>query len=129
VTKGRIFAAVITLLMRQQIRRESEAAISSDHTSPSTSTQKSDLQCIQCKLDPSVTYQKKVTTYTHSQLNEPLRSSFHTRREQVLRCFNIDKDDNGECCCPCCGDNSTERYKGESVISHMESDHCAVMEF
>lgn len=93
------------------------------------SMQYSDLQCIQCKLDPSVSYQKKDLKYTHSELNQHLKSNFHTRREQVLRCFNIDKDDNGECRCPCCGDNSTEMYKAKAFISHMESDHRTVMKF
>lgn len=120
---------MLTLLMRQQIRKESEAATSSDHTTPSTSTQKSDLQCIQCKLDPSVSYQKKDTAYTHSELNKHLKSNFHTRREQVLRCFNIDKDENGQCRYPCCGDDSTVLYKEKAFISHMESDHRTVMEF
>jgi len=93
------------------------------------SMQYSDLQCIQCKLDPSVSYQMKKTTYTHSQLNEHLKSNFHTRREQVLRYFNIKKDNNDQCRCPSCGDDSTKMYKEKAFISHMESDHRAVMEF
>lgn len=128
-TRGLIFVVLI-LLMRQQIRRENEDAIPLSHASPSTSTPKSDLHCAQCKLDPSVAYEKMETIYTHAELNQHLKSNFHTGREQVLRlrCFSIDKDDNGQCRCPCCGDDSDEMHKQEAFISHMESDHRTVME-
>jgi hypothetical protein len=85
-------------------------------------------QCTLSKLDRSVSYQKKDTTYTHAELNKHLKSDFHSRREQALRLFNIDKNDEGKCRCPCCGDDATE-YDGKAFISHMEEYHKQVMEF
>jgi len=85
-------------------------------------------QCTLCKLDRSVSYQKKGTMYTHAELNKHLKSGFHSRRERVLRLFNIDKNDEGKCRCRCCGDDATE-YDGKAFISHMEEYHKQIMEF
>lgn len=43
-------------------------------------TQKSELYCIQCKLDGTVSYQKKQETYSSSKLTIYLKSNFHSRR-------------------------------------------------
>jgi hypothetical protein len=76
-----------------------------------------------------VSYQKKAAVYTHSKLNQHLKSNFHSRREQFLRAFNFDKDDKSKCRCSRCGDGSNEMHGPGAFIAHMEDYHREIMEF
>lgn len=99
-------------------------------------SQNSELYCIQCKLDGTVPSAKKENTYSYSQLNKHLKSDFHSRRQQITRAFNIDKDEKGRCPCPCCPDNDdddeeeeAQTYNIKSFFAHMQSDHGDMMDF
>jgi hypothetical protein len=94
-------------------------------------TQKSALYCIQCKLDGTVTYRKKGETYSSSELTKHLKSGFHSRRQQVTRIFNIDKNDKDRCECYCCPDaedgSKKKMYVLKDFLSHMDSEHEVMM--
>jgi hypothetical protein len=91
--------------------------------------QRTDLTCIQCRLDGTVPFQVKDSVYTHSQLNRHLKSNYHSRRMQVTRAFRIDKNDKGECKCPCCPEDDERIYLQNAFLAHMDSEHAALMNF
>jgi hypothetical protein len=94
-----------------------------------------DLTCVDCRVDPTVSFDKQNSLYTRAQLDEHLESEFHARREQLRRAFIIDEGDegdesnNGQCKCPCCPDQGEIVYSQESFLAHIESDHEDVMDF
>ena len=65
---------------------------------------------------------KQRSVYTRAKLNKHKDSEFHTRREQVKRAFDIDKED-GQCKCPCCPVDDKTMYLQEALLVHMESEH------
>jgi hypothetical protein len=90
------------------------------------------LTCVECLVDPTVSFDKQNSLYTRTQLDEHLESEFHARREQLRRAFIIDESDEGDndqCKCPCCPDQGEMVYSQESFLAHMESDHEDVMNF
>jgi len=91
--------------------------------------QQNDLTCIQCRLDGTVPFGKKDSSYTRSLLNKHLKSNYHTRREQVRRAFNIDKDDKSQCKCPCCPADDEKIYLQTAFLAHVESEHETTMSF
>jgi hypothetical protein len=87
------------------------------------------LTCIKCQVDPTVSFEKQESVYTPIQLDEHLASNFHARREQLRRAFVINEGEDGLCECPCCQQGDENGYLQEAFLSHMESDHEAVMNF
>jgi hypothetical protein len=90
------------------------------------------LMCVDCRIDPTVSFDEQNSLYTSAQLDEHLESGFHARREQLRKAFIIDESDEGDndqCKCPCCPDQGEMVYSQESFLAHMESDHEDVMNF
>jgi hypothetical protein len=69
-----------------------------------------------------VSLDEQRSLYTRAKLNKHSESNFHTRREQVKRAFDIDKDD-GQCKCPCCPADDKKLYLQDAFLTHMESEH------
>ena len=70
---------------------------------------------------------KQRSLYTRAKLNKHSESNYHTRVEQVKRAFDIDKDEDGQCSCPCCPADDKNTYLLDAFFVHVESEHETAM--
>ena len=78
------------------------------------------LACMQCYYDDTIPYAKKEQKYTLSSLDKHLKGDYHSRKAQLLRAYEIDKDGSGNVDCPLCPDVKLNRRK---FMPHFEEFH------
>lgn len=81
------------------------------------SPKNSGLTCLQCLLDDSIS--DNARKYTLSDLDRHMKSDIHTRKNQLLRAFTIDKDADGKAPCPLC----QKEFKRANFWKHVEKEH------
>lgn len=86
----------------------------------------SGLACMQCHYDDTVPNGKKAQRYTLADLDKHLKNDYHSRKSQLLRAFEIDKNESGKVKCPVC--NEIELNK-RNFATHLEEVHDEQMVF
>lgn len=85
-----------------------------------------DLACLLCQLDDTITYADKDITYTRAELNSHLAGTTHRREMQLRRAFCIDMDDEEQAQCPIC---KTNIQGADAFVAHCEDEHPEQIEF
>jgi hypothetical protein len=87
------------------------------------STQNSGLTCVMCELDDTVGEDRKSKTWTLQKLDAHLKSDYHSRIEQLVRAFYLDKGDAAEAPCPLCGVNAKLTKGHKKFREHVQEKH------
>lgn len=83
-----------------------------------TSVSSSNLTCVLCALDPTVSDDIKNQIYNRSKLDRHMKGNFHSREQEVQRAANNTAVD-GRLNCPECNKEMAK----ERFTKHLESDH------
>ena len=93
----------------------------------------SDLRCERCRLDPTVPPREQNKSYYAMELKENLKSAYHSRHAQVMRCFDMTKgkDVSNKARCPmwtCEVFQAGDFWTSEEFVDHLLEKHPRYMD-
>jgi hypothetical protein len=93
----------------------------------------SDLRCERCRLDPTAPPREQNKSYYAMELEEHLKSAYHSRHAQVMRCFNMTKgkEVSNKARCPmwtCEAFQAGDLWTSEEFVDHLLEKHPRYLE-
>lgn len=94
----------------------------------------SDLRCERCRLDPTVPSREQNKSYRDTmELDEHLKSAYHSRHAQIMRCFNMAKGKEvpNKARCPmwnCEAFQAGDLWTSEEFVDHLLEKHPRYMD-